>query len=179
MIYEADGKSQFIKQLEKKIDIILLDFKLGSSNGIELLQHTKTLKNKAKVIALTGLEGTELILNLLRAGVNGIVYKLDGYSQIKQTIERVIEGESYFSQKVLYIIQKNAHTWEGASPVILSYQEKELLKAISAGLTTKEISVVLKMTEATIETYRVRLIKKVKAQNTASLIAYGFRNGLL
>jgi DNA-binding NarL/FixJ family response regulator len=156
-----------------------MDFKLTNSNALELLEILKKFGVKTKVIAVTGLDGVELILNLLRAGVNGIVYKLDGYREIRKTIEKVIEGESYFSQKVLNIIQQNSHRLTDFPPVTLNFTEKEILTWIAKGLTTKEIAHSMKMSEATTETYRVRLMKKVNVLNTASLIAYAFRNGIL
>jgi DNA-binding CsgD family transcriptional regulator len=64
-------------------------------------------------------------------------------------------------------------------PVVLSFQENELLKIIASGLTTKEMSVRLRMTEATTETYRTRLIKKLGVPNSAALLAYAYRNGIL
>jgi DNA-binding NarL/FixJ family response regulator len=63
--------------------------------------------------------------------------------------------------------------------MILSLQEKDLLKAIANGSTTKEIAVDLKMSEATAETYRIRLMKKLGVSNTAALLVYAFRNGIL
>ena len=128
---------------------------------------------------LTGLEGTELLMNLLQSGVHGIVYKLDGYGEILKTIRGVIEKGSYFPTKILNIIQENAHRWDHVPPVTLSLPERDLLKAIASGLTTKEIASLLKMTEATTETYRIRLIKKMGVHNTAGLIAYAYRNGVL
>lgn len=128
---------------------------------------------------LTGLEGTELLMNLLKAGVHGIVYKLDGYKEILKTIQAVMDKGSYFSQKVLNVIQANAHRWDQVPPVVLNFLEKELLKAIASGLTTKEIASQLKMSDATAETYRIRLIRKVGVQNTAGLMAYAYRNGIL
>ena len=61
----------------------------------------------------------------------------------------------------------------------LSQKQKELLKAIATGATTKEIAASLKMSHATTETYRIRLMKKLGVANTASLIVYAFRNGIL
>jgi DNA-binding NarL/FixJ family response regulator len=178
-IFEAADRSEFQSAMENRIDVILLDFKLKDTNGLELLKIIKNRDDKIKVIAITGLEGTELLLNLLKAGVNGIVYKLDGYKEIRKTIEKILDGESHFSEKVLTIIQKNAHLWENVPSVTLTFSENELLNCVAKGLTTKAISVKLKMTEATIETYRHRLMKKVGASNTAALLAFAYRNGLL
>jgi DNA-binding NarL/FixJ family response regulator len=178
-IVEASNKKEFEEQMEKDIDIVLMDFKLADTNGLDLIARLKKKEAGIKVIVVTGLEGTELILNLLRSGVHGIVYKLDGYKEIRMAIQKVLEGGSYFPQKILQIIQLNAHRWDKVPPVQLTFAERELLKAIASGLTTKEIAVELKMSEATAETYRLRLMKKVKVPNTAALLAFAYGNGIL
>lgn len=178
-ITEAANKRQFLKAFTTEIDFVLLDFKLSDTNGLELMQVIKSAGRPIKVIMLTGLEGNELIMNLLKAGVNGIVYKLDGYSEIRKMIEKVLRNENSFSEKVLTIIQQNAHRWDNLPPVTMTYTEREMLQALTRGLTTREISELTRMTEATIETYRVRLMKKVGVPNTAALIAYAYRNGVL
>jgi DNA-binding NarL/FixJ family response regulator len=178
-VYEASNRAEFIEQIRKRIDFVLMDFRLSDTNGLELLGMLKKADQGSKVIVLTGLEGTELIMNLLLSGVHGIVYKLDGYREIVKTIMKVIETGSYYSEKISNIIQTNAHRMDLVPPVVLNLGEKDLLKAIASGLTTKEIALSLKMSEATAETYRIRLTKKVGVNNTAGLMAYAFRNGIL
>lgn len=178
-IYEAHDKPSFEAHLLKSIDIVILDYRLVSTNGLELLAMLKRLQRSPKVIILTGLEGSELVMNLLQAGVHGIVYKPDGFKEVVKTIRNTMTSGSYFSERILDVIKVNAHRWDTVPPVVLSYNEQELLKAIANGLTTKEIAPVLKMTESTAETYRIRLIRKVGVHNTAALMAYAFRNGIL
>ncbi len=178
-IYEASNKAEFEEQIKKNIDFVIMDFRLINTNGIELLNLLKKEEEPPRVIILTGLEGTELVMNLLQAGVHGIVYKLDGYKEIIKTIRKTLETGSYFSEKILNVIKSNAHRWDTVPPVVLNFGERELLKAIASGLTTKEIAPFLKMSEATTETYRIRLIRKVGVHNTAGLLAYAYRNGIL
>jgi DNA-binding NarL/FixJ family response regulator len=178
-VLEASNREEFREQMNKNIDIVLMDFRLLDTNGLELLGLLKQEATFPKVIVLTGLEGTELIMNLLQCGVHGIVYKLDGYKEIIKTINKVQEVGSYFSEKILKLIQANAHRWDNVPPVLLNVPELELLKAIASGLTTKEIASELKMSDSTAETYRIRLIKKVGVHNTAGLLAYAYRNGIL
>ena len=125
------------------------------------------------------MEGVELIINLLKGGVDGIVYKLDGYEEIRKTIKITLASGNYFPDRILKIIQSNARSWEKTPTVILTTQELDILRAISRGSITKEIAEELKMSQATAETYRVRLIKKVGVSNTAGLLAYAYRNGIL
>jgi DNA-binding NarL/FixJ family response regulator len=178
-IYEAFDRPSFEEHLHKPIDFVILDYRLVTTNGLELLSMLKRLDKSPKVIILTGLEGSELIMNLLQAGVHGIVYKPDGFKELTKTIQKTVVSGSYFSERILEVIKSNAHRWDTVPPVVLSFSEQELLKAIANGLTTKEIAPVLKMTESTAETYRIRLIKKVGVHNTAALMAYAFRNGIL
>ena len=178
-IYEASNGKEFKSQIKNDIDFVLMDFRLVDTNGLDLLALLRKEALQPKVIMLTGLEGTELLLNLLKAGVHGIVYKLDGYQEILATINGVLAKGSYFSPKILEIIQANAHRWDHMPPVVLTASEREMLKSIAGGFTTKEIASLLKLSDSTAETYRIRLIKKVGVLNTAGLIAYAYRNGIL
>lgn len=179
-IYEAGDAEQFREQISNgRIDVVLLDVRLRNTSGVTLLETISKMSPRPKTIAVTGMEGVELIVNLLKGGVDGIVYKLDGYDEIRKTIKSTLASGNYFPDRILKIIQSNARSWEKTPTVVLTAQELNILKAISRGAITKEIAGELKMSLATAETYRVRLIKKVGVSNTAALLAYAYRNGIL
>jgi len=179
-VYEASDADEFHQVIgTRRIDLILLDIRLRNAMGVELLAAVRKKDPRPKVIAVTGMEGVELIINLLKGGVDGIVYKLDGYEEIRKTIRSILTAGNYFSGKVLKIIQSNARTWDNIPTVVLSGQEMNILRAIARGSITKEIANELKLAEATAETYRIRLLKKVGVSNTAALLAYAYRNGIL
>jgi DNA-binding NarL/FixJ family response regulator len=179
-IFEAATLQEFTQVVEgNDIDIVLMDIRLKGTNGLELLRILKSKNIPSRVIAVTGLEGVELIINLLKAGVQGIVFKLDGYQEILAAIKTIMNADSYFQDKIMKIIQTNANRWDQVPPVLLNFQENEMLRSIARGLTTKQIAHDLKMSEATAETYRIRLIKKLGVSNTAALLAYAYRNGIL
>jgi DNA-binding NarL/FixJ family response regulator len=179
-VYEAGNAVEFEAQLNSHtIDIILLDIHLGEVSGVELLLKLRKMPVQPKVIVVTGLEGIELVINLLKAGVDAIASKLDGYAEVVKAVKVVMKGGTYFPDHVIEVIRNNANRWDNVPPVTLTYREKEFLKALSQGLTTKEISVYLKMAESTAETYRLRLQKKLGVHNTAALLAYAYSNGIL
>lgn len=179
-IFEAADTDQFHEHISRqKIDLVLLDIRLRNTTGVELLATIRNQDPRPKVIAVTGMEGVELIINLLKGGVDGIVYKLDGYEEIRKTIKSILTSGNYYPAKVLRIIQSNARAWEQIPTVVLNPQEMNMLKAIARGSITKEIASEFKMAETTAETYRMRLIKKVGVPNTAALLAYAYRNGIL
>jgi DNA-binding NarL/FixJ family response regulator len=179
-VFEAGNAGEFHAVISKnKVDIILLDIRLRDVTGIELLEGLKKQNHRAKIIAVTGMEGVELITNLLKAGVDGIVYKLNGYEEIRKTIKSLLASGNYFPENIVRIIQANARNWDNIPSVTLTNQELNILKLLARGAITKEIATELKMAEATAETYRIRLVKKVGVSNTAALLAYAFRNGIL
>ncbi|MBL7849971.1 MAG: response regulator transcription factor [Cyclobacteriaceae bacterium] len=179
-IYEAGNAAEFYEVVNSRLlDIILLDVRLPGVKGPDLLGSVINRPMPPRVIAVTGMEGVELVINLLKAGVSGIVFKLDGYAEISRAIHEVMTAGHYFQDKVTRIIEMNAYRWDHVPPVSLSTQESELIQVISSGLTTKEVAQKMKMSEATTETYRTRLLKKLGVPNTAALLAYAYRNGIL
>lgn len=179
-IYEAGNAAEFYEVVNSRLlDIILLDVRLPGVKGPDLLGSVINRPMPPRVIAVTGMEGVELVINLLKAGVSGIVFKLDGYAEISRAIHEVMTTGHYFQDKVTRIIEMNAYRWDHVPPVSLSTQESELIQVISSGLTTKEVAQKMKMSEATTETYRTRLLKKLGVPNTAALLAYAYRNGIL
>lgn len=140
-IYLASNDKEFrIEFSEKRIDVVLMDIRLRNASGLDLIKEVINRPNSPKIIAVTGLDGVELIVNLLKLGVHGIVNKLNGYSEIIRSIQAVMKDESYFPENVFRIIQSNAHRWDEVPSVLLTFQERELLKAVSSGATTKEIA---------------------------------------
>ncbi len=179
-IFDAADAREFHECLaNRKVGIVLLDIRLRDTTGVELLDAMNHLEWRPKVVAVTGMEGVELIVNLLKGGVDGIVYKLDGYDEIRKTIQSILESGNYFPEKVLRIIESNARSWDHTPTVVLNDQERRILKSIARGSITKEIANEMSMAEATAETYRIRLLRKVGVPNTAALLAYAYRNGIL
>lgn len=179
-IFEAGDPEQFHYHIgHGNIGIVLLDIRLRNTAGVELLESLRRMASRPRVIVVTGMEGIELMVHLLKAGVDGIVYKLDGYGEIRKTIKSILASGNYFPEKVLKVIQSNAKAWENVPTVVLAPHELNMLRAIARGSITKEIAVELKMAQTTAETYRLRLLRKVGVSNTAALLAYAYRNGIL
>jgi DNA-binding NarL/FixJ family response regulator len=178
-VYEAGNKREFMEQITRNIDVVLLDFKLPDTNGLELLREVKACSDEIKVIAITTYNGVPLILNLLKNGVHGIISKEERYTVIRKIILNVLDDGSYFSVDIVEIIRANAHRWHRLPPVTLTTMDLDILKAIAEGLPTKKIAEKLGQLEVTVATYRIRLMKKLDVPNTAALLAYAYSNGIL
>ena len=134
-IYEAGNAKEFRQQLSAHpLDIVLLDMKLPGVKGQDLLTELMKKEIHPKVIAVTGLEGVELIINLLKAGINGIIFKLDGNTEIVKAIREVMVSGQYFQEKITGIIQANLYRWDHIPPVSLNFQENDFSIRSGKGL---------------------------------------------
>lgn len=178
-IYEAaSGNEALVVLQQNPIDIVLLDIRMPGKSGIETLKEIKKALPKIPIIVVTGLEGTELILNLLKAGVNGFVQKMNGFEEILKALAAIKDGGRYFSEEVMGVIRNYSDHWD---PPTIQFKDRELqlLKVIAEGLTSKEIADKFHMSVRTAETNRQRLLDKTRSLNTAGLIAYAYRNGII
>ena len=178
--YQAHDQKEFRQALvNHRIDLILLDMRLKGITGLELFAELKDVVPRPYVIAVTALDGTELIINILRAGIDGMVYKLDDHEVLAKAINSVLRTGSYFSDSVRAVLKVNTRHWNDIPSVVLSPREKDFVKALANGLTTTEIAPLFKMSEAYAEKYRKELVKKMGVPNSAALLAFAFRNGIL
>lgn len=180
IIHEAGNSDEVLAVLENNnIDIVLLDVRMPGMQCILLVEQIRRNHPAVKILVITGLFGTELIFNLLKAGIHGFVQKMNGFDEIEKAIEQIMISNQYLSSDVIEIIQQNVSFWKYVPPIKLSEKEVALLKAIVSGLTTKAIAEKFSIPPSSAETNRNRLMKKTGTQNTAELIAYAFRNGII
>lgn len=179
-IHEAGHTDEVLQKLTTNpIDLILLDVRMPGIQCISLVEIIRKKYPATKILVITGLFGTELIFNLLKVGIHGFVQKMNGFDEIEKAIEQIMISNQYLSRDVIDIIQQNVSYWKYVPPIKLSQKDVQLLQAIVAGLTTKAIAEQFNIHLSTAETNRSRLMKKTGTQNTAELIAYAFRNGII
>jgi two-component system, NarL family, response regulator DegU len=180
-ILEAGNSDEVLSVLSKNnVDVTLLDVRMPGMLCIELVERIRELYPNVKILVVTGLFSSELIFNLLKSGIHGFVQKMNGFDEIEKAIDQIMISNQYLSKDVIDIIQENSHAWKFGAPTIkVNAKDVDLLKGMVAGLTTKAIADKLNIPISTAETNRHRLMKKTGTQNTAELIAYAFRNGII
>jgi len=163
----------------QSIDIILLDAKMPGMPSMNVVKQVVSEYTDTKIIVVSGLSGTALQFNLLRAGIHGFVQKLNGFDEVRKAIDAVIHSNQYFPPAILKLLQENFREFNSPPPIQLTDKEFRLLRAIVDGLPTKRIAEKLNIAMSTCETNRSRLLKKTGTQNTAELIAFAYNNGLI
>jgi len=162
---------EFIKQ--NRPDIALLDLRMPRMNGLEVLLALNELKLPTRAIVMTAFENEEDIQRSMKAGARAYLLKDCPHQILVDAIRRVHCGEVYLppqvAQKLVDRMQKPQ----------LSPRELEVLKAVAAGKSNKEIGVQLFISEGTVKTHVESLLDKLGAATRTSAVKAAVRRGLV
>jgi len=175
----SDGQEALRLARQTSADIAVLDIGMPLLNGIDAARELRKSAPKIKTILLTRHEDESFIAAALAAGVKGYVLKRQVADDLLQAVQRVQNGGTYLSPGIAQAVVE-AYRSKGEAPgMILTPRERQVLQLIGEGKTTKEIARVLGIGSKTAETHRTRLMHKLDIHETAGLVRYGVRCGLV
>ncbi len=178
----ADGRGAVRQVVELKPDIVVMDIAMPEMNGIEATAQMRQVCPSVRVVILSMYASPEYVIQALKAGANGYVLKESAGKEVVSAVRNVFLGVRYLSRKIVDVIIDDYldHPKTGAkSPLTrLSGREREILHLIAEGKTTKEIGKMLSVSQKTIETYRYRLMKKLRITDVAGLVKFAIRHGI-
>lgn len=175
----ADGReaTQLAQELEP--DVAVLDLAMPLLNGLDAAREITRTSRRTKTILVTIHTADQYVLEALQAGVRGYVLKSQATAELVQAIQEVIRGGRYLSPGISEAVVQAylAKTDLPADP--LTPREREVLQLIAEGKTTKDIAGLLGVSVKTIESHRVRLMEKLDIRQTAGLVRYAIRRGMI
>lgn len=162
-------------------DLVLLDITIPSLNGFEVLEQSTKQYPQTRVIILTVHEGTEYAMRALRAGAAGYLPKSAATIKLEDAISAVSQGGTYLSHE---ISQKTLFEYAQARTpqdllASLTTRQREILKFIAEGQTTKEIGSNLNISVKTVESHRAKLAEKLGIHDVAGMVRFAIRMGLI
>ena len=188
IVGEAENGQEAIELLDKNnIDLVLMDISMPIMDGIDATKYISKNFSWVKVIVLSMHDDESHIINMLKAGAVGYVFKNTGKIKLIEAIKTVSSGESFFakeaSQKIMEHFMQNKGTEKrnGSLEDIhrLTEREKEVLRLIAEEYTNQEIADKLFLSPRTIDTHRRNLLQKLNVKNTAGLVKFAIKCGLL
>jgi two-component system, NarL family, nitrate/nitrite response regulator NarL len=184
IVGEAKNGKQVLDVLGNiETDIILMDVNMPVLDGIETTKQVIKKYPKVKVLMLTMFNTRDYIEKVLKAGAHGYILKNTGKEELQEAISKLMEGESYFSkevtEKIMQGLQRIKETQNDPMNIELTEREKDVLKWIVEELTTLEIAEKLFISHHTVETHRKNLVSKLNVKNTAGLVKYAIKNGIV
>jgi two-component system response regulator NreC len=177
----VDGM-EAIKLAEKlRPDIVMLDFSMPRLNGLDAAREIRRVSPRSRVILLTAHREEQYVLEAINAGIKGYVLKSEAAIVLGEAIQEVTRGNAYLSPGIArHAVDSFLVKCVGEAPAeVLSPRELQVLRLIAEGHTTREVAAQLKLTVKTAESYRTTLMGKLDIHETASLVRYAVRRGLV
>ncbi len=185
VVLEADNGEDLLQGLkETPADVILMDLKMPIMDGMEATKEVRLKFPIIKVLVVTMYEDDKFIIHLMENGANGYLLKNADSDEIRKSIYAVHENGYYFNDLVNKALLKKLVMKGNMKPsfnqnVEFTERELEVLKYICEEKTAAEIAKEIFLSPRSVEGIRQRLIEKVGVRNTAGLVMFAIKNGIV
>ncbi len=182
---EAANGKEALEQVEKlKPDVVLMDIVMPVMDGLEATRCICRDYPAAKVLVLTQYDDREHVFQIIEAGASGFIDKSTVSTELVKGIRAVFRGNSFLSPQVArYLIDDFRHEYparKNRDPYLqLTGREREILKLLAEGFTTREIAKQLVLSPKTVEGHKTRLMAKLELRNRVELVKYAMRKGIV
>lgn len=161
-------------------DVVLLDLSLGQHSGLELLAEMHRRKLSSRVLVLSMLSQPRQVLDAVRMGAMGYVLKGSKGGEVIDALRNVLAGRHYWSAEIAATAQKAMSSPAVQEPAVtLSLRERQVLNLVVRGRTSASIAESLHLSVKTVETYRLRLMRKLGVSDITGLMRLAFKEGML
>ncbi len=185
VMLEAGDGEDLIKGIETNMpDVIIMDLKMPVMDGMEATKHIKKKYPDIKILVVTMYDDEKFVIHLMEIGANGYLLKNAEAEEIRKAIYSVHETGYYFNNIVSNALLKKLVIKGNIKPsfkegVELTEREQDVLKLICAEKTANEMGKQLFLSPRSVEGIRQRLIDKVGVRNTAGLVMFAVKNGII
>ena len=180
MVARAENGREAVRlAAELQPDLALLDVLMPEMDGVQATREIKRLSPGTRVVLLTVQEDDRTVLEAVKSGASGYVLKSDAPKDLLRTMEDVMAGGVGISSRLMRPVVETFVLGRGIATDPLTPREKEVLCHIADGKTTKEVAVKLGISVKTAESHRARMMEKLDIHETATLVRYAIRTGLV
>ena len=178
VVAEASDGSEFLANEEAMTaDVVFMDFAMPTISGDKATIAALERNPELRIICLS-MYGEEKYYSLMvEAGAKGFLLKDSSIEEVFAAIEAVMRGEEYICHEVMQALSGAMRRNEDAE--VLSEREVDVLLGICRGLSTQEIADKLFLSKRTVDTHRANILEKTGSKNTASLVVYAIKHGLV
>ena len=175
----SDGREAVRLATTLQPDIAIFDLGLPVLNGLDATREILRASPGTRSIVLTVLAERQNVLDALRAGAKGYVVRTQAAADLLLAIHEVSRGAIYLSPPISGIVVEAYLTLSDAPSDPLTPRERQVLQLVAEGRRTREIADLLGVSVKTAESHRVRIMGKLGIRQTAGLVRYAIRQGLI
>jgi len=175
----ADGLEAVRLTQELKPDVVIMDITMRELNGVEAARLLREKCPATRVVMLSMHSNSEHVFRALEAGAAGFVLKESAGEEVAAAVRAAHAGERYLSSAIAALESTLQSRPGRVSPLDrLSARERHVLQLVVEGRSSAEIAATVSLSPKTIETYRVRLMKKLSVKSVADLVKFAIEHGL-
>ena len=180
VVGEAGSGEEFLALLDTlEADVVFMDFSMPGLDGAQTTERALARRPELRIITLSMFGEESYYSRMVEAGARGFLLKDSDIGDVLEAVETVMEGGSYFSPQLLSSLTGRMRSREDAADDQLSSREREILVAVCRGLSNQEIADELFISKRTVDKHRANILEKTGCKNTASLVVYAIRNGIV
>jgi len=175
----SDGRQAVDLTRELRTDIVILDIRMPMLNGLDATREILKDNHEQRVLVLTVNNSERLIVEVLSVGARGFVLKSDAAFDLVNAVQALEHHRTFFTPKVQDILDNYfAPTGLNSAPM-LTLREREVLRLIAEGKTTREVAVQLGCSVKTAETHRNNFMQKLHLHSASEVVLYAIRNQII
>ncbi|MGA7925682.1 MAG: response regulator transcription factor [Candidatus Sulfotelmatobacter sp.] len=179
-----NGRETVALAASLKPDVVVMDVGMPILNGIEATQMIVTQCPTIAVVILSMHADESYVMRALKAGARGYLLKDSAAADLIGAIQAISQGKSFFSPKVSRILAEDyvrVLKQKGAVDTydLLTSREREILQLLAEGKANKEVATALNISPYTVETHRGHILQKLNLHNSAELVLYAVRKGII
>ena len=179
-----DGRGAVDEAMALHPDVAILDIGTPHLNGIDAARQIARKAPDVKVLIVSMHSDEAYVSRALGAGAKGYLLKDSAGKDLIRAVSAVANGQSFFSPAVSQLMMEDYRRRATASDGVdrydtLSDREREIFQLVAEGHSNKQVAELLSISAATVETHRARILQKLDVHNTAELVLYAVRHGVI
>jgi DNA-binding NarL/FixJ family response regulator len=178
----SDGPAALAAIEQHKPDVAVLDIQMPGLTGLEVARQVVASGARTKIVLLSMHKEDAFVRAAVDAGVAGYVVKEDAARELTQAIRAAHRGDVYLSPRVAGQVMQAVRAGTGAAAAgaraQLTPRERDVLRLLADGLTSKEIAGKLNLSPKTVDGHRTAIMDKLAIRNVAGLVKFAIRNHL-
>jgi two-component system, NarL family, response regulator NreC len=180
----ADGREAVRLAAQLRPDIVIMDIAMPLLNGLQAAEQIIHENSRTGVIFLSMHTDESYIVKALNAGARGYLLKDNADEDMERAIRSVAAGKPFFSPAIAEAMLEDDVRLMRKRGVqdsydLLTEREREILQLLGEGKSNKETAAVLNLSPYTVETHRTNLMQKLGLHNTAEIVLYAVRKGII
>jgi two-component system invasion response regulator UvrY len=177
----SDGREAVRLVRQHQPDVAVIDISMPEIGGLEVIHRLRPEFPDLPILVLTMHEEQQYAVRVIEAGAMGYITKKSAPEQLVTAIRKVHGGTRFLTEEAAeYLALHVAKGQTGKSPLdLLSARELQVLRRLALGHTNREIAQAYNISIKTVDTYRLRLLKKLELRNNAELSRFAIQNRLI